>query len=377
MTEQEARGLLVSAGLELVKTGLIVRTWGNISCRLDSESFVITPSGKAYEALTAEDMVTCKISDASHSGAGKPSVEKGMHALVYRERGDANFVIHTHQKWASVVAASDVGEMNGVPTAAYGFAGTKKLIRMVAEVLPKANDALLLKRHGAVCFGRDYETALEAARKLEEDSQMLIGLRYIKNSGDKKPQDLRHIFDYCAGLGGSESPPETQPLQAESRRDGDGFIFCLDGAETRYTRISAYMSEEAKLHEEIYRARPDINFIEASSDDAIVTLSLKGEPVLPMLDDFAQIMGYSVRNAGGVGEIADALKGKRLGVIIAGRGALFMAGTKFDAHTAKLVTEKCAAAMLASRLFGKTEPLAMWKCLIMHRNYVLNYSKKA
>lgn len=376
MTEQEARELLVRAGLELAGTGLIVRTWGNISCRLNDESFVITPSGRSYDAITAGDMVVCKISNASHTGNIKPSVEKGMHALIYRERSDVGFVIHTHQKWASAVAASDIREMNSVPVAEYAFAGSKALTQAVAAVLPEVGNALLLSHHGALCFGGDSETAFDAARALEENCQRFILMKYIKDSGDKKPQDLRNIFDYCAGLGERESLPEIRPLRAESRRDGEGFIFSLDGAETRYTKLNAYMPEEAKLHEDVYRARPDISFIESSGDDAVISCSLKGAPLLPMLDDFAQVVGFSVKCAADNG-IAGALKGNSRGLIIAGRGALCFAATKLDAHTAKLVVEKNAAAMLTSKLFGETKPIGFWKCLLMHQNYIHNYSKKA
>ena len=48
----EAKKIVVEAGKQLVSTGLIARTWGNVSCRIDDKQFVITPSGKAYEGLT-------------------------------------------------------------------------------------------------------------------------------------------------------------------------------------------------------------------------------------------------------------------------------------------------------------------------------------
>ena len=50
-TQQEAKSLVIEAGLKLVREGLIVRTWGNISARISDEQFVITPSGKGYETL--------------------------------------------------------------------------------------------------------------------------------------------------------------------------------------------------------------------------------------------------------------------------------------------------------------------------------------
>ncbi|MBR2893750.1 MAG: class II aldolase/adducin family protein, partial [Clostridia bacterium] len=100
----EAKEIVIKAGHELLKAGLIVRTWGNISCRIDDKSFVITPSGKAYDTLTPDDIVLVNIADLSYDGDVKPSSEKGIHASCYELRPDMNFVIHTHQKNASVVS---------------------------------------------------------------------------------------------------------------------------------------------------------------------------------------------------------------------------------------------------------------------------------
>ena len=36
----EAKKIVVEAGKQLVKTGLIARTWGNVSCRIDENTFV-------------------------------------------------------------------------------------------------------------------------------------------------------------------------------------------------------------------------------------------------------------------------------------------------------------------------------------------------
>ena len=82
MDELKAKELVIKAGLDLIENGLIARTWGNVSCRVDEKSFVITPSGRPYESLTPKDIVLCSVEDASYTGDIKPSSEKGIHALV-------------------------------------------------------------------------------------------------------------------------------------------------------------------------------------------------------------------------------------------------------------------------------------------------------
>ena len=101
----EAKKIVVEAGKQLVKTGLIARTWGNVSCRISDTQFVITPSGRAYESLTPDDIVLVNMADLSYEGDIKPSSEKGIHAQCYLHRPEIGFVIHTHQANASIVSA--------------------------------------------------------------------------------------------------------------------------------------------------------------------------------------------------------------------------------------------------------------------------------
>ncbi len=101
---EEARKLVLEAGLELVEKGLIARTWGNISARISDTQFVITPSGRSYDSLIADDIVIVNIKDCSYDGEIKPSGEMATHAEVYKHRPDVDFVIHTHQMYASAIS---------------------------------------------------------------------------------------------------------------------------------------------------------------------------------------------------------------------------------------------------------------------------------
>ena len=57
---EEAKKLVVEAGKKLLETGLIARTWGNVSARISDTQFVITPSGRAYDTLTPDEVVVVK-----------------------------------------------------------------------------------------------------------------------------------------------------------------------------------------------------------------------------------------------------------------------------------------------------------------------------
>ena len=47
-TEETARNLVTESARKLLRTGLVARTWGNLSARISATQFVITPSGMGY-----------------------------------------------------------------------------------------------------------------------------------------------------------------------------------------------------------------------------------------------------------------------------------------------------------------------------------------
>ena len=92
---------IITVSRQLKDMGLLVRTWGNISCRVDSDHFLITPSGIRYEDLTPDMIVKVNINDLSYEGEYLPSSESKVHAAAYKVREDAGFIVHTHQVFAS------------------------------------------------------------------------------------------------------------------------------------------------------------------------------------------------------------------------------------------------------------------------------------
>ena len=146
---EEAKKLVVEAGKKLLETGLIARTWGNVSARISDTQFVITPSGRAYDTLTPEEVVVVNIDDCSHEGDIKPSSEKGIHADAYKHHPLVNFVIHTHQKAATIVSITGMEIRNVynefkpvlgdyVPVADYAMSTTNPLRKNVEKCIRHA-----------------------------------------------------------------------------------------------------------------------------------------------------------------------------------------------------------------------------------------------
>ncbi len=73
------------ANLDLVKHGLVVFTWGNVSA-VDRSSglVVIKPSGVSYDNMKAEDMVVTDLDGTVVEGKLKPSSDTPTHIALYR-----------------------------------------------------------------------------------------------------------------------------------------------------------------------------------------------------------------------------------------------------------------------------------------------------
>ncbi len=168
MTGSEARKLVTEAGRELSEKGLIARTWGNVSCRIDEKHFAITPSGRDYMTLRDEEVVELDIEVMKYEGDIRPSSEKKIHRAIYKLKENAGFVIHTHQHNASAVSAMGKSQVIGIPCAAYALPGTKRITANVAKAFEEYDgNAVIMSNHGAVVYGRDYKEAFAAAKELE------------------------------------------------------------------------------------------------------------------------------------------------------------------------------------------------------------------
>jgi L-fuculose-phosphate aldolase len=176
---------IVDGGMEMVRRGLTVGTWGNISVR-DSETglIYIKPSGMPYEAITAEDVVVMNSDKEVVWGKRKPSIEYGLHITIMNKRPDVNAVIHTHPIYSSAFAVT-LQEIPGISEdfvqivgdkvicAEYALPGTPELAANVAKALGERN-AVLIPNHGTVCVGADVEGALKICHVVEKSAQIYI-----------------------------------------------------------------------------------------------------------------------------------------------------------------------------------------------------------
>ena len=184
--QSEKEDVVLAAG-RMVELGLTTGSSGNVSLKLaspDRDLFAITPTGKPYSELQAEEVPVVDFDVEPVEGDLAPSSESLMHVAIYKARADVGAIVHTHAVYTTVAAVTGmevpplVDEMavhigGAVQVSDYAFPGTEELANNVSSTLGPRN-AALIRNHGAVCVGRDLQEALDNAALLERLAQVFI-----------------------------------------------------------------------------------------------------------------------------------------------------------------------------------------------------------
>jgi L-fuculose-phosphate aldolase len=355
---QEAKLEVIRAGAELVEKGLVARTWGNVSCRVDDHTFVITPSGIAYERLVPEYIVPVDIKTKNHEGDVKPSSEKGIHSAVYAANPDVNFIIHTHQTYATCISVAGFNDL--APTgeeqatlggplrlAAYAMPGTDKLKNNVVAVLKEDYAPILMERHGALIMGKDRAAAFNKSVIAEEVCRR--AMHDIEYNADKP---LAVAVNNSAGT-------NTPDRKTEDESPG----YSGDPAAEEHCKA-------------IFDAYPEITHIAYfTSPSVLASMAAAGSAVPAILDDYAQMVGIDAKVARKPRETAKKLKGRNA-VFIKGLGVLCCAGNPSDCDALMRLVEKNAMAYRLAQYHGKAKPISYVERRLMRHIYVTKYSKK-
>ncbi|MDP4108670.1 MAG: class II aldolase/adducin family protein, partial [Bacillota bacterium] len=298
-----------------------------------------------------------------------------------------NFIIHTHQSMASAVSVleiksipspgfSELGE--NVPIADYGLPGSGKLRENVGKAIERCGGhAVIMAHHGALCFGECYEEAFRAARQLEEACSAFMRGRYLEISGAQSFNEKEFYGFYASKALGEGTLGKNPGLSGNSRRIKRGFIMESENNK-EYGFDDGVFSENALLHGAIYLKRKDVNFIEQATDGGLFEASYTGRPVLPMLDDFAQIIGDKAECAKSAKpeHVVMALK-NRAAVLIPGSGAVCCTAEKDDLNAVRFIMGKNMLAQICGEFFGSGRKLSLLDCAVMRFIYTKSYSKKA
>ncbi len=102
---QKLREEVLQANLELVRRGLVLYTFGNVSgISREDELVVIKPSGVPYEEMEPEHMVVTDLDGKIVEGKLRPSSDLPTHLVLYEVFAEIGGIAHTHSEYATAWA---------------------------------------------------------------------------------------------------------------------------------------------------------------------------------------------------------------------------------------------------------------------------------
>ena len=181
MKNLDQRNQIIEYSIKLNSTNLSPLRSGNISLRGkedDKEGYLITPSGKKYETLKAEDIVFMGLNEELRDTSNQnPSSEWRFHRDIYLNKKEAHAIVHAHSPHATAVSSHGktippfhymiaLAGGEDIKCADYATFGTEELSNNVIKALEKRS-ACLMSNHGQVAFGKNLEDAFELAQEVE------------------------------------------------------------------------------------------------------------------------------------------------------------------------------------------------------------------
>ena len=349
MSNMDKRREIIDTGIELLEEKLVARTWGNISARIDADNYLITPSGLDYTSMKEEDIVSVNIKTGEYTGINRPSGEKGVHSAAYEVFDDVNFVVHTHQTYATAVSLAgfdsleatagsptgsesfetsagstagselfditeeEIEKLGGIALAEYGLPGTKEITNACKSALLTGAHTVLMIHHGVLVLGKDKEEAMKRVKLLESICERNVK-RVIKDNT---------LNNYLKAL---NTCPE----------DNSSYRYC-----------------------------------EVLTDKALIALSNSETEIFSQLDDVSQMIGTKIVI---VDSLDKALKLSDNAVLIKGVGALIKAENKDDLEALKVLMNKMAIVKLYTKAKNVKAEISIEESDFMHYDYVNRYS---
>lgn len=212
MRQEALREAVCEANRALVRHGLVVLTWGNVS-GIDRAAGVVAikPSGVSYEALRPRDIVLVDLEGEVVDGSLRASSDTPTHVVLYQAWEGIGGICHTHSRYATawsqarrgipclgtthadhfygpvpVTESMTAEEIQGEYEAATG----EVIVRCFAGRDPLEMPGVLVANHGPFTWGTSAEAAVENAVVLEEVARMAWVTETLRPGAGEISQEL-------------------------------------------------------------------------------------------------------------------------------------------------------------------------------------------
>jgi len=207
---------VLQANLDLVKHGLVIFTWGNVSAIDRTKGLiVIKPSGVSYDEMKAEDMVVLDLDGKIVEGKLRPSSDTATHLVLYQSFPNIGGVVHTHSTFATAwsQAGKDIPNIgtthadyfkDDIPctrpmtpaeiTTAYERETGKVIVERFAGLNPDYTPGVLVNNHGPFTWGSDAHQAVHNAVVLEQIAKMAFIAQLINPELEMNEELIKKHF---------------------------------------------------------------------------------------------------------------------------------------------------------------------------------------
>ncbi len=200
---EELKEKVYQANLDLVKQGLVIFTWGNVS-GIDREKglVVIKPSGVDYDTMKVSDMVVVDLESGEVvDGNLNPSSDTPTHLVLYKAFPNIQGVVHTHSTYATAWAQAgkdipNIGTTHAdyfheaIPCTAamtkeevegqYELETGNVIVKRFEGINPDHTPGVLVKNHGPFSWGTSPANAVYNAKVMEQCAKMAF-ISYMVN----------------------------------------------------------------------------------------------------------------------------------------------------------------------------------------------------
>jgi ribulose-5-phosphate 4-epimerase/fuculose-1-phosphate aldolase len=193
---------------------------GNVSVRVDENTFLIKASGTSLHTLSEEDLTLCNTNGAQiellHK---KPSIETSFHAWIMKTFSGINFIAHTHPPHTTKVLCTEPSILydfaehrwfpdqivrNGVKSCVVPYAPPgEAILRLVEKHVSKFVDKegyfpklILLQNHGIITASSSMKDCAAATLMCEKSAEIFVGAHTLGGVHFLTPDQVADV-DKC------------------------------------------------------------------------------------------------------------------------------------------------------------------------------------
>jgi L-fuculose-phosphate aldolase len=165
---------------------LLISTEGSFSARLDSDSFLITPTQKDREKLSLEDLVL--VTNGQREAGKKASRAIWAHQLIYQRNPKVNAIVFAHPVNATAFSVTNVPFDTRTIPESYVFLQDVNRVPYgvqyredggIADYISTATPAAILENDGVLVTGSSVLDAFDRLEVLESTAEAVINARSI------------------------------------------------------------------------------------------------------------------------------------------------------------------------------------------------------